>query len=197
MYPALKTATMAGGLGIFGAGVADMAAHDDMDRSAGALQQLRDHAASVDPRVMQVAVATVDRVKDPRARQMVMGVLAGAAPEQVLAAVPGAPKEFKEIVKIAHEVSQADPDLARGVADIGMRMNAFDAEAGARGHDITQVAPALEAGAGTSALPAILGAAGLGSGGAILQHLLNRRAVDKGMADLRAGLQRAARTVRD
>jgi len=177
MYPELKTAVVAGALGAFGAGAADMAAHDAMDRSAGSLQELRDYTASVDPQVMRVALATVDRVKDPRARQMVMGALMGAPPDQVLAAVPGAPKEFKDIVKIAHEASQAAPELARGAADIGMRMNAFDAEAGARGHDISQVAPALEAGAGESSLPKILGAAGLGTGGAILQHLLNRRAV--------------------
>jgi hypothetical protein len=53
-------------------------------------------------------------------------------------------------------------------------MTAFDAEAAERGQSIGQVAPALEAGAGVSSLPAILGGAGLGTGGAILQHLLNR-----------------------
>lgn len=177
MYPALKTATMAGGLGIFGAGVADMAAHDAMDRSAGSLQELRDHFAGVDPRVQQAAMATVDTIKNPRIREVVMAAFMGMPPDQITAQVPGAPKEFVKMVQTAYEIGQSDPQLAAGVVDIGMRMNAFDAEAGARGHDISQVAPALEAGAGTSPLPAILGAAGLGTGGAILQHLLNRRAV--------------------
>jgi hypothetical protein len=175
MYPALKTAMMGGGLGLFGAGVADMAAHDEMDRSAGSLQDLRNHAAGVDPRVMQVALQTVDTIKNPRIREVVMGAFMGMPPEQITAQVPDAPKEFVKMVKTAYEIGRADPQLAAGVVDIGMRMNAFDAEAAARGQDITQVAPALEAGAGESPLPAILGGAGLGSGGAILQHLLNRR----------------------
>lgn len=177
MYPALKTATMAGGLGLFGAGVADMAAHDDMDRSAGSLQGLRDYVAGLDPRAMQVVLATVDRAPDPVAREMIMDALKGVPADQILASTPGAPKEFKDAVKLASEVSAGAPDLAAVAVDVARRMTAFDAEAAERELSIGEVAPALEAGAGTSPLPAILGGAGLGTGGAILQHLLNRRTV--------------------
>ncbi len=174
MFPALKTAAMSGALGLAGAGVADMTVNDAMDRSASSLQELRDYAASLDPRAMQVVLATVNQAPDPVAREMIMDALKGTPAEQILAGMPAAPKEFKAAVKLASQVSAGAPDLAAAALGVGQRMTAFDAEAAERGQSIDQVVPALEAGAGTSPLPALLGGAGLGSGGAILQHLLNR-----------------------
>ena len=178
MNPAFKTALVSGGLGLFGAGVADVAAHDPLDRSAGSLSEVRDHMEALPEQVQQVAIGTVGRAANPQIRALVMSALQGAPPEQILAALPGAPKDLKDLIKAAHEVSAVDPQLATAVIDVGMRMNAFDEEAGARGQEVRQVAEALNAGeAGESSLPAILGGAGLGTGGAILQHLLSKRAV--------------------
>jgi len=176
MYPALKTAAMGGGLGLLGAAGANIASHDEMDYTGETLKGIRGELAAMPPQVAQAVMGTVGVASDPQMRELVMATLAGAPPEQILAAMPGAPKEFKSLIKGAGELAVGAPQVAQQAIAMGMKMNAFEAEAAGRNLDPGAVGEAVNSGeAGVSSLPAILGGAGLGTGGAILQHLLNRR----------------------
>ena len=178
MHPALKTAMMGGGLGLLGAAGANIAFHDEMDYAGETVKELRGDLDALPPQVAQAVIRTVGVSMDPQARELVMAALSGTPPEQILAAMPGAPKEFKSLIKGAGELAVGAPQVAQQAIAMGMKMNAFEAEAQGRNLDPAAVGEAVNSGeAGVSALPAILGGAGLGTGGAILQHLLNRRTV--------------------
>lgn len=178
MYPALKTAALAGGLGLGGAVGADMAANDGMDRTGETLKSIRSELSALPPQVAQAVMGTVGRTANSGERELIMATLAGAPPDQVLATLPGASNDLRRLIKDAGALAAGAPQVAQQAIAIGTKMNAFEAEAQSRNLDPAAVSEAVNSGeAGTSPLPAILGAAGLGSGGAILQHLLNRRTV--------------------
>jgi hypothetical protein len=175
MYPALRTAAMAGGLGLAGAAGADWATHDGMDYTGETLKSIRSDLAALPPQAAQAVMGTVGRTADSGERELVMATLAGTPPDQVLATMPGAPSELRRLIKDAGALAAGAPQIAQQAIAIGMKMNGFEAEAQGRNLDPAAVSEAVNSGeAGTSPLPALLGGAGLGSGGAILQHLLNR-----------------------
>jgi len=175
MFPALKTAAMGGVAGLAGAAGLDRMAHDEIDYTGETLKSIRSELAAMPPQVAQAVMGTVGRTTNSGERELVMATLAGAPPDQVLATMPGAPNELRRLVKDAGALAAGAPQIAQRAIAIGMKMSGFEAEAQANGVDPVAVGEAVNSGeAGTSPLPALLGGAGLGSGGAILQHLLNR-----------------------
>jgi hypothetical protein len=165
------------GLGLMGAGGADMLAHDELDYSTDSLEAIRTEMGQLQPAVAEAVLRTVGSAATPELRSLVMATLSGAPPEQVLAAVPEAPKEIKDLIKMSGELAAGAPQVAAKAVDMGMKMSALDQKVGRAGLELDQVVEAANTDtAGHSSLPAILGGAGLGTGAALLHHLMAKRA---------------------
>jgi hypothetical protein len=107
---------------------------------------------------------------------MLNHVLAGAPADQVIAAVPGLTAEQKKLVQAAGELRANAPNESGLVLAMTSKIDGYEKSLAASGLNGGDVAQAAHAGtAGVSAIPAILGAAGLGSGAALLSEVMRRR----------------------
>ena len=169
---------LAGGIG--GAIGFDALAHDSEDYLADDLRTLRKDAQALPPELQQAMVNTVGAVNG-EPRMWVLAALAGSPPEQILAAVPDAPKEFKQLIKRTAELAAGAPEAAAVIGQMGARMVALEGDINHAGHVPSVISKAVDEGtAGHSPLPAILGGAGLGTGAALLHHLMAKRAAAAG-----------------
>jgi hypothetical protein len=168
------------GLGLVGAGAANMLAHDAEDYAADDLRGLRGDLEALPPELQQAVMQTVGATSGTP-RKLVMAALSGASPDEIIALAPEAPKEFKQLIKRTAELAAGAPQAAAVINQMGARMEAFEGEAAEAGRQPRDIATAVnENTAGHSPLPAILGGAGLGTGAALLHHLLTKKAVAAG-----------------
>ena len=167
--------------GILGAGTgavgANMLAHDSEDYAADDLRGLRGDLEALPPELQQAVMQTVGATSGS-SRKLVMAALAGAPPEEIIALAPEAPKELKQLIQKTAALAQGAPQAAAVISQMGTRMEAFEGEVAEAGRQPRDIAMAVEQNsAGHSPLPAILGGAGLGTGAALLHHLMAKRAV--------------------
>ena len=192
MYPELKTALLSAAAGAAGAYGADVAAHDEWDRAASMLRRDQAALASLPAAGQEELVNLFAAAADGEQREALASVLRGTPVAQVTGGVPLPSEDLQKAIIHASELAAGNPDLARQVAAVGMQMADSRTRLADERLDPAAVYAHMVTGAGTSSLPAILGAAGLGTGGAILQHQLYRRG-----ADLDAQVDAAMPGVRD
>ena len=168
------------GLGLAGAGGANMLAHDAEDYVADDLRGLRGELEALPPELQQAVMQTVGATSGS-SRKLVMAALAGAPPEEIIALAPEAPKELRQLIKRTSELAAGAPEAAAMISQMGARMEAFEGGVAEAGRQPRDIAMAVEQNsAGHSPLPAILGGAGLGTGAALLHHLMAKKAVAAG-----------------
>lgn len=167
-----------GAAGAAGALAADALAHDPMDRAA---QQYKDFSGSfegADEMAQRVYAGVFAQgemsLKD---RILATGILSGELP-------PGAVDEAKKMadspagkkgIALAAEVMINRPELGPPVAKLANQEISLFAAEQKMGVGPQEVMSAADQGAGVSPLPAILGAAGVGGGAAIVDALMRRR----------------------
>lgn len=164
--------------GIVGGGIAaDALAHDSEDYAADDLRGLRGDLEALPPELQQAVMQTVGATSG-MPRKLVMAALSGASPDEIIALAPEAPKELKQLIKRTAELAAGAPEAAAMISQMGARMEAFEGGVTEAGRQPQDIAMAVEQNsAGHSPLPAILGGAGLGTGTALLHHLMAKRAV--------------------
>ena len=157
---------------------ADALAHDAEDYAAEDVRWIRESIASMPPGLQQAVLGTVGATTGVAPRQLVMAALAGAPVEEVMARAQGGSKELKMAIKNGAQLAATSPEVATMAAAFGKKMSDFETQAEGIGREPIEIVTAMNEGTvGHSPLPAILGGAGLGTGTALLHHLMAKRAV--------------------